>query len=92
MKLTVEFLGLSRRLAQTKECLITIEDQASLRDVLRALAAQFPALVGQVIIPDTFDLVPSYMISLDGRQAVRDLDSKPQDNQRLVLMFMEAGG
>ncbi len=92
MKLTVEFLGLSRRLAQTKESLIEVSDQATFRDVLCYLSTNFPALVGPVIIPTTFDLVSSYMINIDGRRVVQDLDTRPEDGQRLILMFMEAGG
>ncbi len=92
MKLTVEMLGLSRRLAQTKESLVEVSDQATFRDVLAQLAARFPALVGPVIVPDTFDIVSSHMINVDGRSVVTDLDSHPQDGQRLILMFVEAGG
>ena len=92
MKLTVEFLGLSRRLAQTKESLVRIEGQASLRDVIRHIAFDFPALVGPVIVPETFDLVSSHMLNIDGRQVVKDLDTTAQDGQRLILMFVEAGG
>lgn len=92
MKLTVEMLGLSRRLAQTKESLVEIRDQATFRDVLAQLATRFPALVGPVIVPDTSDLVSSHMINVDGRSVVTDLDSHPQDGQRLILMFVEAGG
>jgi len=92
MKLIVEFLGLSRRLAQTKESLVEVDDQASLRTVVHHLALQFPALVGPVIIPKVFDLSPSYMINIDGRRAATDLDQRPQDGQRLILMFVEAGG
>ena len=92
MKLTVEMLGLSRRLAQTKESLVEVDDQATFRDVLAQLAARFPALVGPVIVPDTFDIVPSHMINVNGRNVVTDLDAHPQDGQRLILMFVEAGG
>jgi len=92
MKLTVEFLGLSRRLAQAKECLVIMDDQASFRAVLRHLASRFPALVGPVILPDTFDLASSYMINVGGRHVVKDLDAPTEDNQQLLLMFMEAGG
>ncbi len=92
MKLRVEFLGLSRRLAQTKESLVEVGDRATLRSVLRHLAVQYPALVGSVIVPETFDLVSSYMINIDGRCAVTDLDQPAQDGQRLILMFVEAGG
>lgn len=92
MKLTVEFLGLSRRLAQTKKSLVEIDDQATFRDVIRLLATRFPALVGPIIVPATFALVPSYMINVDGRRVVQDLDARPEDGQRLILMFVEAGG
>ncbi len=92
MKLTVEFLGLARRLAQTKESLIEVNDQATLRDVLRYLAECYPALVGPVIVPQTYDLTSSYLVNLDGRRAAESLDRCLQDGQRLILMFMEAGG
>ena len=92
MKLRVEFLGLSRRLAQTKESLVEVEDRATLRTVVGHLAARYPALVGLVIVPETFDLVSSYMINIDGRRAVTDLDQPARDGQRLILMFVEAGG
>jgi molybdopterin converting factor small subunit len=92
MRLTVEFLGLARRLTQTKESLVEIEDQATLRDVLRHLVAQFPSLCGSVIRCESFDLVPSYMLNINGRRAARDLDMPAEDGQRLLLMFLEAGG
>lgn len=92
MKLRVEFLGLSRRLAQTKESLVEVGDRATLRSVLRHLAARYPALAGPVIVPETFDLVSSYMINIDGRRADTDLDQRLQDGQRLTLMFVDLGG
>ena len=92
MKLIVEMLGLSRRLAQTKVSLVEINDQTTFRDVLAQLATRFPALVGPIIVPNTFDIVSSHMINVDGRSVVTDLDSHPQDGQRLILMFVEAGG
>ena len=92
MKLTVELLGLSRRLAQTKESLVEVDDQATFRDVLAQLAARYPALVGPVLVPDRLDIVSSHMINVDGRRVVTDLDAHPEDGQRLILMFVEAGG
>jgi molybdopterin converting factor small subunit len=92
VKLNVEFLGLSRHLTQTKECMLEIHDQATLREVLSCLATRFPALIGPVILPETCDLVSSYLVNLDGRHAVRDLTTPLKDGQRLIFMFMEAGG
>ena len=92
MKLTVELLGLARLLAQTKQSLIEVSDQATFRDVLAHLATRFPILVGPVIVPHTFDIVSSHMINVDGRHVVTDLDSQPRDGQRLILMIVEAAG
>ncbi len=92
MRLTVEFLGLSRRLTQVRETELELDEPATCRDVLQCLASQFPALLGQVIVPDTFDLVPSHIINIEGRRAVTDIDARVQDGQRLIFMFAEAGG
>ncbi len=92
MELVVEFFGLARQLAQTKECRIALDGQPSFRQILAHIAGQFPALVGPVILPETFDLVSSYMLNLDGRRRVTDLDAPAAEGQRLLLMFTEAGG
>jgi hypothetical protein len=92
MTLIVEFLGLSRRLAQVSQSQVTLQGPASFRDILRHIASEFPALLGSVILPDTYDLTPSYVINVDGRRAVTDLDSAAEDGQRILLMFLEAGG
>ncbi|MHB1296202.1 MAG: ubiquitin family protein [Anaerolineae bacterium] len=92
IKLIVELLGASRRLAQAKEHPLALDEGATYRDVLRQLACDFPTLVGPVILPENSDLVPAYMMNIDGRHAVVDLDIPAQDGQRLILMFMEAGG
>ena len=92
MVLTVELLGQARRLAQTKRSLVEIHDRATLREVMACLAARFPALVGPVIVPDTYDLASSYMLNIDGRRVAKDFDAPAQDGQRLLLMFVEAGG
>lgn len=92
MKLVVEFLGLSRRLAQTKKSLVEVHDQATLRHVLRRLGERYPALVGPIIVPGTHDLSSSYMLNINGRRVARDLDARAEDGARLILMFVEAGG
>ncbi|MBC7254493.1 MAG: MoaD/ThiS family protein [Chloroflexi bacterium] len=92
MELTVEFLGLARQLAQTKECRVTWDGPMSFRQILAYIAEQFPALVGPVIIPETFNLVSYYMLNLNGQRRIADLDAPAADGQRLLLMFTEAGG
>jgi hypothetical protein len=92
MKLTVEFLGLSRQMAQVKESPVEVTEHASYRDVVAQLASLFPCLVGTVIVPDVWDLTPSFMLNLEGRHSIRDVDAPARDGQRLLLMFAEAGG
>jgi hypothetical protein len=92
MRLIVEFLGQARRLAQTREAVLHTEHGSSFRDVLHQIAIDYPALVGPVIVPQTYDIVPAYMVNIDGRRTVRDLDALAEDGQRLILMFVEAGG
>lgn len=92
MQLKVEFLGLARELAGTKEGLVEIDDRATYRDVVRHLSSRYPSLVGTVIIPDHDDLAPSYMFNVGGRAMVRDLDKPAEAGERVLLMFAEAGG
>jgi molybdopterin converting factor small subunit len=92
MQLIVEFLGPSRRLAQTKETTLEVADRATYRDVLRQLATRYPSLVDDVIVPSTFDLSPAFILNANGRRAITDLDVQPEEGQRLIIMVMEAGG
>lgn len=93
MRLTVEFLGPSRRLAQTRETTLEVLDTATYRDVLREIARLHPPLVDAIITttPDCA-LAPAFMLNVDGRHAVTDLDVPAEAGQRLIIMVMEAGG
>jgi hypothetical protein len=92
MQLKVEFLGLARELAGTREGHVQVGEKATWRDVIRELALHYPALSGLVITPDHLDLAPSYMFNVGGRAMVRDLDMPAQAGERVLLMFAEAGG
>jgi hypothetical protein len=92
MQLKVEFLGLARELAGVTEGLVTVEDTATWRHLLRDLADQYPALLGPVIVPESHSLTVAYMLNVGGRTIVRDFDAPVQPGQRLLLMFSEAGG
>jgi len=92
MQLTVEFLGPSRRLAQTKETTLEVAGNATFRDVLCHLAARYPSLVDAVIVPPTFDLSPAFILNANGRRAITDLNAQAEEGQRLIIMVMEAGG
>ena len=87
MNLNVEFLGIARQLADTASCPISVDEGATFRDVLGQLALRYPPLVGPVIVAPSYDLQTDLRIIVDGVHQVTDLDTHPQEGQRLILMF-----
>jgi len=91
-KLKVELFGMARRLSQAKEVEIEIGDKDTYRHVSRALAERFPAFLGHIITPTTFDLLEPYFFNVDARRVVQDLDEMPEPDKPLLLFFVDAGG
>ncbi|MBC7263204.1 MAG: MoaD/ThiS family protein [Chloroflexi bacterium] len=93
MKVKVEFCcGLALRLSREKAALIEVSDDATLRDVSKALAERFPAFLGPLIVPETYDLVKPHFFNVNGQRVAQSLDIKVKDNERLLLMSPVAGG
>ena len=92
MKLTVGFYcGLARRLSKETSVEIEVNDSATLRDVSAALAHRFPAFLGQLIVPETHDLVEPHFFHVNGRRA-DSLDLSVREGDRILLMTVTAGG
>jgi len=92
MEFVVEFFGLPRRLSGVKETTVKVKQGATLRDIVIALAKKFPAFVGELIDPQTFDLEEPYFFNIDARYVPPNLNYKPEEGKRLLLLFLEAGG
>jgi hypothetical protein len=92
MEFTVEFFGLPRRLSGVKETAVQVKENATLRDVVKALAKDFPVFLGSLIDPRTFDLEAPYFFNIDARFVPRSLEHHPKPGERLLLLFLEAGG
>jgi molybdopterin converting factor small subunit len=90
--ITIELLGIARRQAGIKQVSVELTEQATYHDLLRRLANLYPALLGKVINPQTYELMPAFMLNLNGRRAISNLDTPVGSGERLVLMFMESGG
>ena len=92
MRLTIEFFGAARRLSRKKKVTLEVDDDVTLRDLNAELARQFPAFLGQLIIPETHELVDSYYFyNFYAGRAVQK-NEKLKDGDRLLLMFVDAGG
>jgi hypothetical protein len=90
--ITVELLGSARRLAGTKLIEMSLDEQATHRDVLRRLTELYPPLGGAIIDTQTFELMPAFMLNLNGRKVISDLNTPLESGECLVLMFIESGG
>lgn len=89
MRLTVEFFGLPRRLSGEKKTLIEVGENATLRDVNAELVKRFPAFLGPLVVPETHELVESYFFyNMDAAPG----DKRVKEGDRLLLMFVDAGG
>jgi hypothetical protein len=92
VEFVVEFIGLPRRLSGVKETTVQVKKDATLRDVTKELAEQFPAFLGPLIDPANFDIEPPYFFNIDARHVPRSLEHIPKQGERLLLLFLEAGG
>ncbi|MHB1006964.1 MAG: MoaD/ThiS family protein [Chloroflexota bacterium] len=92
MRLVVELYGLARHLTGATETMVEVDEGATLRDVARAVGLVFPQLVGPIVEAQTSELVDPYVFSLDGRVVSPTLDVPARPGERLVLMFVPAGG
>jgi hypothetical protein len=88
----VEFFGLPRRLSGVKEATVQVKEGATLRDVVVALSKRFPAFLGELVHPQTYDLEEPYFFNIDARYVPPNLEFRPSEGQRLLLLFLEAGG
>ncbi len=92
MQLVVEFFGLPRRLSGAKQTTVHVSPGATLHNVVAELAAQFPAFVGPLIDPMNQTLKEPYFFNIDARRVPKSLDYQPKEGEKLLLLFLEAGG
>jgi molybdopterin converting factor small subunit len=86
-KVAVEFLGMPRRQAECAELHVAA---GRIRDILEAVERSCPGLAG--LIGSDGRLAAHYLVSLDGRRFVTDLNEQLQAGDRLLLLSADAGG
>jgi len=94
MRVEVELYGLPRLIAGKREVALRLKDQATFRDVVRALVRQYPDMVGDVVQADGETMHPPNILNLDGRRMIQphQMDESLSDGDRVIVMSMSAGG
>ena len=88
-KVTIELIGTARIQAGRREVSIAVCDEATWRDVVAALAAALPVLVGTAITDDRRSLVLPHLLSVGGRYTIRDLDEEVEIKEGDLLLLFE---
>jgi hypothetical protein len=90
----VEFTGVDRAITGLKTIQLTLEDQASYRDVIQELARRFPGMVGILIAPDLRSFLSANLFNRNGDEPILPgcMDDQPQNGDRLVIIYFMVGG
>jgi molybdopterin converting factor small subunit len=89
---TVELFGVARMIARAAEVPLVLPPAATLSDLLAALAAEVPPLVGRVISADRRSLSAGYICNINGLEFVREESTPVRRGDRIVLLSADAGG
>jgi len=94
MRIQMEFLGLSRLASGAKRITLDLETGTTFRDIVRLLATRYPAMIGNVIQPDSETLQPPNVFNLNAKRMIQasQMDESPSDGDRIILMSISAGG
>lgn len=94
MRIHVEFLGVARLLTGVQGTALDVTAGATLRDVVRALGARYPALIGDLIQPDGETLYPPHVLNYNAQRIIPadQMDTSLNDGDRITVMSILAGG
>ncbi|HMN62731.1 MAG TPA: MoaD/ThiS family protein [Anaerolinea sp.] len=94
MTISVEFTGAARAVVGQKTIQVKLDDHTTYRDVVRRLAATYPALIGLLIDTDgeTFLSGNMFVINGDLSTPAMVLDEHPHPGDHLILMSLVTGG
>jgi molybdenum cofactor guanylyltransferase len=89
---TVELFGVARLLAKTPSVSLSLPPDATLSDVLAALAERLPVLAGRVINSSGGGLVSGYTCNINGLEFVRSASATVNPGDRIFVLSADAGG
>jgi hypothetical protein len=90
----VEFSGAAREIVKEKVVLLTLENEATYRDIVRTLAQRYPGLVGVLISEDQQSLLSANLFNRNGEIPImpEDMTLSPQDGERILMLYFIVGG
>ena len=92
MAVTVEVFGAVRELIGAASARVDMQGPMTVRAALAALARRHPALVGPVLTADGCAPTDHFLLNLDGRRFLHDLDEVLPDGSHVLLLSAMAGG
>jgi molybdopterin converting factor small subunit len=91
-KITIPMYGLRREITELREVEVELPDGAGMEDVVAALKAKIPALVGTVVRPEENQLQEQYKFNINGRFYFYGQDFKLHQEDRIALLVPMTGG
>lgn len=88
----VELFGRAQLACGRRQVTLEVGREATLADIVTALAQACPALVGVAIQEDRARLYESYTLNLNGLRFVTDEPLRVQPGDTLLLFSSQAGG
>ena len=94
MKITVEFTGIAKSIAETDRIELEVPQESTYRDIVKKLAERYPSLIGVLIASDGETFLSSNMFIIDGDLAnpAMIMDHCPHEGENMVLMSVITGG
>jgi len=90
ISVSVELFGVARLLAKTQTVSLALPQEATLAQLISALAAKLPVLVGRIINAD--GLISGYTCNINGLDFVRTPSAKINSGDKIFILSADAGG
>lgn len=91
-EITVKLFGFPQSVAARREVTLTLDDEATLADVIANLRKSVPTLVGFAIMPGEDRLVEHFKFNHNGRLVYNDFSAKVSSGDHIALLIQVSGG
>jgi hypothetical protein len=94
VKITIEFTGITKSITQAGAVEFVVPQGFSYRDLVKMLAAKYPAMIGLIIDSDGETFLSSNMFVINGNLEfpAMILDQSPSEGEHISLMSVITGG